>query len=445
MFGSYCAYRASGMPWAQRIPEHWETAHLRYVADISNGTTPSRDRADFWENGTVPWLASGQVNDYIVRQAREFITPAAQKAASLRILPKGSVIVGLYGQGKTRGTSAYLNIDAVLIAGREYLRNEGRGGSQPNLNCEMVGSFSIPLPPLPEQTQIATYLRAQDAKIARFIRIKRELIEKLNEQKLALIDHAVTQGLNPNTPRKPSGVAWLGEVPGNWEVKPLKRWVQINACTLGETTSPDFTFRYVDIGSVQIGRLVKNLERVQFANAPSRARRILRRGDTIISTVRTYLKAIWYVDEEARDLIASTGFAVLTPSKDVLPEYLSYVIQSSGIVNKINANSIGIAYPAIAETVLGRFPVALPSLEEQHAILAHIKAQTAPIDRVITRAEQEITLIREYRERLIFDAVTGQIDLRDWQMSAEDMIDDEVFNALSDAGSVEQEDDDDET
>src|SRR5690606_13110996 len=169
------------------------------------------------------------------------------------------------------------------------------------------------VPPRAEQDQIVAYLRAQDAHIARFIKAKRELIKLLTEQKLRIIDHAVTRGLDPNVRLKPSGIEWLGEVPEHWEVKPLKRWVRINARTLSEKTDPDFEFRYVDIGSVKTGRLVKELERIRFEAAPSRARRVLRRGDTIISTVRTYLRAIWYVDEATDDLIASTGFAVLTP------------------------------------------------------------------------------------------------------------------------------------
>ncbi|WP_020200516.1 restriction endonuclease subunit S [Cupriavidus sp. WS] len=289
------------------------------------------------------------------------------------------------------------------------------------------------LPPPEEQGQIVAYLRAQDAHIARFIKAKRELIKLLTEQKLRIIDHVVTHGLDTAVALKPSGIEWLGDVPEHWEVKPLKRWVRLNARTLGEKTSPDFEFRYVDIGSVQTGRLAKELERIRFEAAPSRARRVLRRGDTIISTVRTYLKAIWYVSEDADDLIASTGFAVLTPGKSVEPEYLGYVIQSSAFVNRVAANSIGIAYPAIAETVLGRFPVALPpTVEEQQAIVAHIKTESAPLDDAITRTEDEIKLIREYRDRLIADVVTGQVDVRGWQPGPDDVVDDAALAALGD-------------
>ena len=313
------------------------------------------------------------------------------------------------------------------------------------LYFDQFGQIPIPVPPRREQDQIVAYLRAQDAHIARFIKTKRDLIKLLTEQKLRIIDHAISRGLDTAVALKASGIEWLGEVPEHWEVKPLKRWVRLNARTLGQKTNPDFEFRYVDIGSVQTGRLVKELERIRFEAAPSRARRVLRRGDTIISTVRTYLKAIWYVGEDADDLIASTGFAVLTPGTNVEPEYLGYVIQSSAFVNRVAANSIGIAYPAIAETVLGRFPVALPpTVDEQQAIVAHIKTESAPLDDAIARTEEEIKLIREYRDRLIADVVTGQVDVRDWQPGPDDVVDDAALAVLGDdSENVTEEEDGD--
>jgi type I restriction enzyme S subunit len=298
------------------------------------------------------------------------------------------------------------------------------------------------VPPRPEQDQIVAYLRAQDVHVARFIKAKRDLIALLTEQKLRIIDQAVTRGLDPNVRLKDSGVEWLGEVPAHWEVKPLKRWVHINERALGEKTDPEYEFGYVDIGSVKTGRLSKELERMRFDAAPSRARRVLRRGDTIISTVRTYLKAIWYVDDDASDLVASTGFAVLTPGTGVEPEYLGYVIQGSAFVNRVSANSIGIAYPAIAETVLGRFPVAIPpTVAEQQRILAQIKLESGPLDSAIEQALTEIKLIREYRDRLIADVVTGQMDVRGWKPGPDDLVSDDELVALGDdeAGNTEEE------
>jgi type I restriction enzyme S subunit len=134
---------------------------------------------------------------------------------------------------------------------------------------------------------------------------------------------------------------------------------------------------------------------------------------------------------------------VLTPGSGVEPEYLGYVIQSSPFVNRVTANSVGIAYPAIAETVLGRFPVAMPpTLTEQQAIVAHIQSESAPLDTAIEQALAEITLIREYRDRLIFDAVTGQVDLRGWQPSPDDAVSDDDLAALGDdeTDSTDEED-----
>lgn len=281
------------------------------------------------------------------------------------------------------------------------------------LYSDRFGALEIPLPPRDEQDKIVAYLRAKDAHIGRFVKARRDFIGLLTEQKLRIIDQVVTRGLNSSVRMKSSGIEWVGEIPEHWLIKPLKRWVRINERSLGENSDPGFEFRYVDIGSVKTGRLTGELERLRFGNAPSRARRVLRRGDTIISTVRTYLKAIWYVEEDASDLIASTGFAVLTPGAGVEPEYLGYVIQSSGFVNRVTANSIGVAYPGIAETVLGRFHVPMPrTVDEQRRIVTHIKTESAPIDRAIEQALEEIRLIREYRERLISDVVTGQLDVQ---------------------------------
>lgn len=120
------------------------------------------------------------------------------------------------------------------------------------------------------------------------------------------------------------------------------------------------------------------------------------------------------------------------------PEYLGFVIQSSTFVNRVTANSIGIAYPAIAETVLGRFLVAMPpTVAEQQAIVAHIKSESAPLDTTIEQTLSEIILIREYRDRLIADVVTGQIDVRGWQPGPDDAVNDEDLAALGDDEEIE--------
>jgi len=447
----YPNYQPLRSRWVPRVPEHWSLLRAKnFLREIDDRSKTGEETllSMRMQRGLVPH------NDVSVKRiAPENLIGYKKAQPDELVLNRMQAGNAMFFRNRQPGLVSpdYAVFRLLRDDNPEYLghlfrswpmrglfRSESKGlGTGTSgflrLYSDRFTALEIPLPPRPEQDQIVAYLRAQDAHIARFIKAKRDLIKLLTEQKLRIIDHAVTRGLDASVALKPSGIEWLGEVPKHWEVKPLKRWVRLNASTLGEKTSPDFEFRYVDIGSVQTGRLAKELERIRFEGAPSRARRVLRRGDTIISTVRTYLKAIWYVNEDADDLIASTGFAVLTPSKSVEPEYLGYVIQSSAFVNRVAANSIGIAYPAIAETVLGRFPVALPpTVDEQKAIVAHIKTESAPLDDAITRTEEEIKLIREYRDRLIADVVTGQVDVRGWQPGPEDVVDDAALSALGD-------------
>ena len=166
-----------------------------------------------------------------------------------------------------------------------------------------------------------------------------------------------------------SGVQWLGAVPAHWDVRRIKSWLGVNELVLSEDTDPEYTFDYLDIGSVETGRLTAEPERIRFGDSPSRARRVVRSGDTIISTVRTYLKAVWHAEDAGTELIASTGFAVLTPRRGTLPRFVSYVCQSDSFTNRVTADSVGIAYPAIAETRLGTFKVGVPPSSEQAAII----------------------------------------------------------------------------
>ena len=117
-------------------------------------------------------------------------------------------------------------------------------------------------------------------------------------------------------------------MPEHWEVRRLKHAVDINPETLSEATDPDYTFDYIDISSVGTGYLVNPPVRQRFANAPSRARRPMRTGDTAISTVRTYLKAAYHLQSDWPDLIASTGFSILRPPAAVQPALLGHIVQS---------------------------------------------------------------------------------------------------------------------
>ena len=199
---------------------------------------------------------------------------------------------------------------------------------------------------------------------------------------------------NPYPKYKASGVGWLGDVPEQWAVKRLKYSATINDEVLPESTDPAFELTYVDISSVDSVRGVVTTEEIVFEDAPSRARRIVRNGDTIVSTVRTYLRAIAPIRDPRPNTIVSTGFAVVRPRK-MEPGFASYALRESGFVEAIVARSVGVSYPAVNASEIGTIPIPLPSSEEQRAIADFLDRETAKIDRL---ALDKRTLIERLKE-----------------------------------------------
>ena len=202
-----------------------------------------------------------------------------------------------------------------------------------------------------------------------------------------------------------SGVEWIGKIPMGWAVKPLKFTATINDDTLLENTDPDFEFDYVDIGSVDYVEGISSKEIMTFESAPSRARRIVKSGDTIVSTVRTYLRAIASIGEFDKPLIVSTGFAVVRP-KTVYAEFLAYTLKASFFVQSIVARSVGVSYPAVNASEVGNIFVPVPSEKEQTVVATFLDRETAKIDGLIEKQEHLIEFLREKRQAVVSHAVT---------------------------------------
>ena len=198
----------------------------------------------------------------------------------------------------------------------------------------------------------------------------------------------------------------------SWPFERMKYLVRINDRALPEDTDPDFEFRYIDITTVGRGVLAAEPERMRFSEAPSRARLLVASGDTIVSTVRTYLRAVWPVAADRNDLVVSTGFAVLTPRTRLEPRYLGWWAQSDPFVKEIVARSVGVSYPAINASDVGDLAMPLPPIAAQRAIADYLDAETARIDALIARKRRMIELLKERQTTLITDCAEGVCDPR---------------------------------
>jgi len=224
--------RDSGIPWLGEIPAHWELWKLGHVASIGNGSTPGRENADYWQDGTIPWLNSAVVNQEEVKEADQFVTATARRECHLPLVKAGSVLVGITGQGKTRGQAVLLSIDAtinqhlafmtpnpsrmaswflrwIVFAAYEFLRSisDDAGGTKGALTCEEVANFRVPVPAIGEQEAIVAYIKGATAKLDAVRDATERTIVLLKERRAALIAAAVTGQIDVRQHAKRQGAS----------------------------------------------------------------------------------------------------------------------------------------------------------------------------------------------------------------------------------------------
>lgn len=213
----------------------------------------------------------------------------------------------------------------------------------------------------------------------------------------------------PYSDYKNSDVKWLREIPAHWRVQRLKYIATLNDETLSESTDPNYRMEYIDIGSVDPIKGIIETETLSFRNSPSRARRVVQDGDVIVSTVRTYLRAIAPIENQPSNTIVSTGFAVVRP-RSVHSKFASYLLRSSYFVERVVANSVGVSYPAINAADLAGLSIGLPSIDEQRVIADFLDQEIAKTDALIAKKERLIELLQEHRSALIDRAVSEGLD-----------------------------------
>jgi type I restriction enzyme, S subunit len=209
---------------------------------------------------------------------------------------------------------------------------------------------------------------------------------------------------------KESVIPWIGPLPSHWKVNRLMAVASWNDDTLPEDCPPDLEMAYVDIGSVSLELGVERVEILRFAEAPSRARRTVRDGDVIVSTVRTYLKAIASVREPPANTVVSTGFAVIRPGKSLDPGFAKYALQAPGFVDEVISRSTGVSYPAINASDLVRIHIVAPPVDEQAGIGLFLDREIAKITALIAEQQKLIALLAEKRQATISHAVTRGLD-----------------------------------
>ena len=423
------------LEWASDIPPDWDVVNLRMLARIFAGGTPDRKNTDYWTDGTVPWLNSGSVNDWAIWTPSELISGAALANGATRWAPKGSVLVALAGQGKTKGMAARLEIDstlnqslAAIVPGPslEYrflqywltsnygnIRGLAGGDLRDGLNLQHIGSIQVPRPPVEEQRAIADYLDRETAQIDAFIAKNEELISLLTERRLAVISHAVTSGSDSNRQTRESGNGWLGSVPNHWDVLKL-RHVLAEPITDGPHTTPEFLddgVPFLSVDGIVDGELefegcryVSPTDHEEFSRKASP-----RRGDVLMGKAASVGKIARVKTDQVFSIWSP--LALLRPKPAISPAYMELCLKSASAQAQFAVFANYNTQANISMGDIGEVVIAMPPIDEQLSIVEATLRDLDGIDRAVVVARSSVELARERRAALISAAVTGKIDV----------------------------------
>lgn len=207
-----------------------------------------------------------------------------------------------------------------------------------------------------------------------------------------------------------NGKLKLENLPDGWQTIKVKYISTCNNETLGEETPDDFEIKYIDIGSVTNGKGIENIQDFYFKTAPSRARRVVHTDDVIISTVRTYLKAIASIPKEYDNYICSTGFAVITPNERIHHRFMQYALESDNFISNVEKYSVGISYPAINAEELINFKIYLPPQDQQKKIADFLDSKCSELQSAIDNTKQTIEEYKKLKQAVITKAVTKGLE-----------------------------------
>jgi type I restriction enzyme S subunit len=441
-FPRYPAYKDSGVAWLGEVPGHWGVKRLRFVAALN----PSKSEVNGLARETfvsfLPMDAIGEDgslrldNEKPISDLESGYTYFRDGDVALaKITPcyengKGALMQGLLngiGFGSTELIVARPKPDQVTGTYLHYLfispdfRAIGEShmygaGGQKRVPDAFVRDFAAAFPPIPEQTQIAAFLDRETAKIDALVAEQRRLMALLKEKRQAVISHAVTKGLDPDAPMKPSGIEWLGDVPAHWEVGPLKRFWSVTDCKHVTAEFVDDGFPLASIREVQ-SRWVA-LENAKcttehFYEVLVEGNRQPLAGDLIFSRNATVGEVAQVHADHPRFAMGQDVVLLRKLSPNYSSDYLQHVIRSPIIILQLANMMIGSTFKRINVEEIRSFLIPSPPPTEQAEIANFLEGEVAKFDNLTAEAQRAIDLLQERRTALISAAVTGQIDLRE--------------------------------
>ena len=420
----YKEYKDSGVKWIGKIPSHWKAVQLRRITKtVRTGTTPSGVSEIYFNKTGLCWFTPSDFeNNYVLLDSEKHLSALGEK--KVKIFPKNSIL--MIGIGGTMGKVALAKVQCAsnqqinaiipnnnvnpmflvyyLKCMQDNIFKTARFTTLPILNQLETKKIPISIPPLFEQQAIATYLDNKVSKIDKYISTAEKKIAALDELKQVTIADAVTHGINPNAPMKDSGSPWIGIVPEHWEIKRI-------AIIFSENKDKNSKYEFSHAFKFNYGTLVPKNEAgdVSEYRETYEAYTIIKKDDIAINCLNlNYDFVSQRVAISPNKGILTSAYLIITPRQCVNPYYYNYLFKSMDSKKMFHGMGTGIRL-TLSYTELKKQFLPSPPLFEQNEIVAYIDHKVAQIDKVKASELAQIEKLKEYKQRLISDVVTGKV------------------------------------
>ncbi|CAH1192313.1 Type I restriction-modification system, specificity subunit S [Candidatus Nitrotoga sp. BS] len=449
-YQAYPDYRKTGVKWLAEIPANWDSSKLRYMFSFSKGLTITKE--DLLDEG-VPCVNYGEVHSKYGfevdpdKHLLKCVSGEYLKSAKNSILFQGDLVFADTSEDiEGSGNFTQLTSDQVVFAGyhtiiarpmdrqscrfyaylldsqevRTQIRHAVKGVKVFSITQSILRGVEIWIPTLEERKKIANFLDHETAKIDTLIEKQQQLIKLLIEKRQAVISHAVTKGLNLNAPMCDSGVEWLGEVPTHWVVAQLKfNTLEMQTGPFGsQLHAEDYIIDGIPLinpAHMINGKIIHDSKVTVDEQTQERLKRHkLSEGDLILAR-RGELGRCAIVTKVQEGWLCGTGSLKAKLNERLLPEYSYLLITSEGVVSELALETKGSTMDNLNTETLGRIRVPVPPINEQKGILNYVHEIGEKYKLLTRKAAHQVVFLQERRTALISAAVTGKIDVRDWQ------------------------------
>jgi type I restriction enzyme S subunit len=425
----YQSYKPSRVDWVGEIPDTWEETYLKYVGNLYGGLT-GKSGDDFNQEDNpnnkpyIPYtnifrntyISKNHV-DYVVleygenqNKVQKFDLFFLMSSETYQDLGKSCILIDdvdeLYLNSFCKGLRVkrkdvnplFLNYQLLGSIHKELISIEGRGFTRINLRQDRLNETPIFLPPLQEQHQIVQFLDEKTELIDKLISKKERKITLLQEQRTSLINEVVTKGLNPNVKMKDSGVEWIGEIPEHWGVFKMKYGVK-HLNEKGLTTKDDVKISPENVESMT-GVCFNYYSDYEGEGVKFRS------GDILLNKLRLYLKKIVFPDVDGYSM---GEMIVLRCFENLFNRYFYFLIFHQGLIDLLDSQSNGVKLPRVSPEIIMNSLIPYPPIQEQFQIVEFLDSKTKEIDDMVQLEQKKIDLLKEYRQSLISEVVTGKV------------------------------------